>query len=521
MKPYAKASVALVGASVITVSAVAPQPSVHLSALSAAPTMAVEVALRDLVNPFAALGEVLQTTIQNVDQLGSTILANPAPILGGVLTGTAYTARDTLGFLNANLHTALTGGLGTVVSGAVSHTGAALGVLGSSAVQAVPGALVSTVQLLNTLGGLGAGVVSALLTTTPADLSSAVQSIRQGDLGDALQSVIVALLMDPLLGPNGSNANLLNTQLSLAAGPFTTVAKILQAGGLNALAAPFSTMANFLENGAPSIVSTAILGGVGVLAGLAYSVGDGLQKMANGVASLNLGKIYNGVVNGLAEIGTAVSNALLSPNPNVGIPGFLLNVRNAIAAWLPKTSPYATTKALSAAKSSAAAIPSTTDSGVTITPTSATNTSIASNTSTTSTKSTTATKSTTEQSGTTPDTATGDATKSSGTSSGSDKASGAASGSDKSSGTASGSDKSGSAASGSDKSSGTASGSDKSSGTSSGSDKSSGTASGSDKSSGATSGSDKSGSAKSATGKSGSGHGGHDGHSSSSGHGGK
>ncbi|MGB8406622.1 MAG: hypothetical protein WCE30_21425 [Mycobacterium sp.] len=488
MKPYAKASVALVGASVIAVSAVAPSPSVHLPALYAAPTMAVEVALRDLVNPFAALGEVLQTTIQNVDQLGTTILANPAPILGGMLTGTAYTARDTLGFLNANLHTALTGGLGTVVGGAVSHTGAALGVIGSSAVQAIPGAVVSTVQLLNTLGALGAGTVGALLTNTPADLGTAFQQIRQGDLGDALQSVLVALLLDPLLGTNANNPNLLSTLFNLAAGPFTTVAKVLQAGGLNALAAPFSTIANLIQNGAPSIVSTAVLGGFGVLAGLAYSVGDGLQKMANGVASLNLGKIYNGVVNGLAEIGTAVSNALLSPNPGVGLPGFLLNVRNAIAAWLPTTSPYKSTTAPAATTNSAAAIPSTTTSGVTVTPTSAT---IGSTTSPASTKSTTPTKSATEQSGTTSDTATGDTTKSSGTTAGSDK------------------------------SSGTTSGSDKSSGTTSGSDKSSGTSAGSDKSSGTSAGSDKSSSAKSATGgKSSSGHGGHGGHGSS-GHGSK
>lgn len=432
MKPCAKASVALMGASVIAVSAVAPHPEMHLQALPDAATRSAQIVLRDLANPLTAITEVLQTTVQNIDQLGAAVWADPAPILTGVLTGTAYTARDTLGLLNANLHTALTGGLGTVVEGAVSHTGAALGALGSSAVQAVPGAVTSTIQLLNTLGALGAGTLGALLTNTPADLGTAFQLIRQGDLGDALQKVLAALILDPLLGTNANNPNLLGTLFNLAAGPFSTVAKILQAGGLNAVAAPFSTVANLIQSGGSSLLSTAVLGAFGTVAGLAYSVGDGLQKMANGVASLNLGKIYNGMVNGLTEIGTAVSNVLFSPTAGVGIPGLLLNLRNAIADWLPSTSPYKTPAAVSAAKNSAAAIPSTTSTGVTITPTAAT---------ATHTKPKTATSSATADATTGTGTGKSDSGKTSTTNSGTDK-----SDADKTSTGASGADKTGAAA---------------------------------------------------------------------------
>lgn len=508
MKPYATAGVALVGASVIAVSAVAPQP--QLPALPDAQTRAVEVVLRDLANPFAALGQVLQTTVDNVDQLGTSILSNPAPLLTGVLTGTGYTALDTLGLLNTNLQIVLNGGLGTVVSGALSHTGAALGVLGSSAAQAIPGALASTVQLLNTLGALGAGTVGALLTNTPADLGQALQYVRQGDLGDALQSVAGALLLDPLLGTNFNNPTLLANLFNLAAGPLNTVANVLQAGGLNALAAPFSTVANLLQSGGPSIVSTAVLGAYGVVANLAYAVGDGVQKIANGLASLNLGKIYNGVVNGLAEMGTAVSNALLSPTTGVGLPGLLLGIRNALASWLPTTSPYKSTAAVSAAKNSVAAIPSTTSSGVSVTPTAATITPAKSSTST---KSSTAT----------PDSSTGDTDKpdttKSGTAAGTDKSDTTKAGTGAADTTNSGTDKSGAIKTSTGAGDTTNSGSDKSA-TGAGSD-TSGTKAGAGTSDATNSGTKKAHTGKSSTGKSSTGksrsaHRGHGG-----GHGGK
>ncbi len=119
LRPYATAGVALVGASVIAISPIAPPlPDIHI----AAPHVSASVELTQFVNPITTWVDVITNTFANVAGLGQEILANPAPILQVVignqigyaqqLVGTAQTVAtdlaNALSILPSTLQTAFT-----------------------------------------------------------------------------------------------------------------------------------------------------------------------------------------------------------------------------------------------------------------------------------------------------------------------------------------------------------------------------------------------------------------------------
>src|SRR5690242_13703035 len=80
LRPYMTTGVALVGASVIAVSPIAPVPDVNLPSLREQ-----AVALAAEANPLVAYTELITNTVSNLQAIAEQILADPAPILSAIL----------------------------------------------------------------------------------------------------------------------------------------------------------------------------------------------------------------------------------------------------------------------------------------------------------------------------------------------------------------------------------------------------------------------------------------------------
>jgi len=144
VRPYATAGVALVGASVIAVTPLAPPlPDIHI----AAPHVSAAVELTQFVNPITTLVGVITDTVGNLTTLGQQVLADPAPILQQVIINQIANAMT----------------LATAAQSSVS-------------------------ALVNLLQGL------------PAVLQSAFSDLTMGNISGAIDSVFGYLVLGGLLG---------------------------------------------------------------------------------------------------------------------------------------------------------------------------------------------------------------------------------------------------------------------------------------------------------------------------------
>jgi uncharacterized membrane protein YgcG len=145
VRSYKTMGVTLVGASVIAVSPMAPPlPHLHLPALDVS---SVAVKLSALSNPIEQWAQLLQTTLSNVGQLGQAVVANPAPVLGQVVTNQVASAQ----------------------------------------------------VLAQVVEGLGQGFVQQLVAT-PGELQAAFQQLASGDIPGGLNAVLSAVT-GPVLVP--------------------------------------------------------------------------------------------------------------------------------------------------------------------------------------------------------------------------------------------------------------------------------------------------------------------------------
>ncbi len=105
LRPYVTSGIALVGASVIAVSPIAPPlPAIHLPNPV---QVAKEVELAAFVNPITTLVDVIQTAINNVSTTGGQVLADPFPVLQQLgVNGLGY--ANTLGTAAQGIATAIT-----------------------------------------------------------------------------------------------------------------------------------------------------------------------------------------------------------------------------------------------------------------------------------------------------------------------------------------------------------------------------------------------------------------------------
>jgi hypothetical protein len=120
LRPYATAGVALVGATVIAAAPLAPPPAVKIAAV---PTASTDVQLAALVNPFEQFIEIFETAFENATAIGSSVAADPAPILGAIGRNQLITAEFLGEFASAYLSGYLTavGNIPTTVENALEE----------------------------------------------------------------------------------------------------------------------------------------------------------------------------------------------------------------------------------------------------------------------------------------------------------------------------------------------------------------------------------------------------------------
>lgn len=147
LRPYTTAGVALVGASVIAVSPLAP-PAEEIREATSRAVSEAQVQLSALANPIEEWAQVFETAFVNVANLGSQIAADPAPILSAIGDNQLITAEFFAQFAQAYL---------------------------SGFLQAVG--------------------------NVPASVEAAIQQIQAGNIEQGFSELVVALTLAPFVAP--------------------------------------------------------------------------------------------------------------------------------------------------------------------------------------------------------------------------------------------------------------------------------------------------------------------------------
>jgi uncharacterized membrane protein YgcG len=147
LRSYTTAGVALVGASVIAVSPIAPPPP-DIQEATTRVVSSAQVELSALGNPLEGLLQILTETVTNVGAIGQTIAANPTPILRAVLENQMLTGQF---FANFALNYAS--------------------------------------NYVNALG------------TVPQSINNALQEIAAGDIGNGFANLLIGATITPFIAP--------------------------------------------------------------------------------------------------------------------------------------------------------------------------------------------------------------------------------------------------------------------------------------------------------------------------------
>jgi hypothetical protein len=270
VRPYATTGIALVGASVIAVTPVAaPLPDVHI------PTLRVPVALTQAANPYV---QVFQDAVTNLQTILGTAATNPTPILTKIFSNQIATLQALL----ASLPTSAAG------ASAASTT---------PALTSPTGGLQSLLTAIQTALGQ---VFTALTTTVPPILQTALSDLTSANVEGAINNVLLAGLvaLSPLLGLatplttaiTAPVQSLVNTIDSL--GPLATI-----------LANPLQNVVNVL-NAVTANGNAAVFGGglLGPLITGPAAVGAAIQGVINAIGGGNPTDILNAVVDAPAVI---------------------------------------------------------------------------------------------------------------------------------------------------------------------------------------------------------------------------
>ncbi len=217
VRPYFTGGIALVGASVIAVSPIAPPlPDIHVPSPA---QVASSVELAAFVNPITTLVDAIQTSINNLATTGGQALADPFPVLqqigvnglgyAGIVGTAAQGIASALGSiatttLPSALQTAFSQVAAGDVAGAVTTlnnalTGAALGIaLPLAPVFSIPSQIAQHVlNVANVFSGLPLGLGIGVLSTVEGtffqfgtSVQGIVDAVRAGDAVTALSGLI-------------------------------------------------------------------------------------------------------------------------------------------------------------------------------------------------------------------------------------------------------------------------------------------------------------------------------------------
>jgi hypothetical protein len=283
VRSYLAAGVAIVGASAIAVSPMAPpMPDIHLPSLHEA-----GVELSALADPFAAYGQAFDNTVANLQAVLATAAKNPTPVLTKVLSNQLVAAQALLALLPT---------VGTPASGNLASN--LTQVLASQ-----PGVLQELVTAIQTAID---GVSTALQTTVPPILEAALTDLKAANIEGAVNNVLLAGF----------------------AGLFPVTGVITPA--LNVVAAPLQAIVNAVNTIGPVgvVVSNPLQNVVNVL----NVVGAEFLSPATN-ADLALAGLLGPAIEGVAATGTAIQgviNAAGAGNPGAAL-GAVLDVPAVIA----------------------------------------------------------------------------------------------------------------------------------------------------------------------------------------------
>ncbi len=249
LRPYTTAGVALVGASVIAVSPLAPPvPDMREAATKAVSDAHVQ--LSALVNPIEEWAQVFETAFVNAAAIGARIAADPAPILAAIGGNQAISAEFFVGL-------------------ATNFVSAYLVQL-----ETVPAAAQAAIELIRQ-GQIQQGVYDLVLNTTLAPIvlaafeSGALEALPNvaAVLGNPFENVsnVIATVLDPL-----ALLNLIPVILEPIA-PILQLAATAQQvydgleaddyeAAVNALISLPSDMANTVINGSPDVGNGGLIG---------------------------------------------------------------------------------------------------------------------------------------------------------------------------------------------------------------------------------------------------------------------
>jgi hypothetical protein len=334
VRPYATAGVALVGASVIAVTPIAPpltdvhihNPVTHLAALA---------------NPFQAYAQVFGDAVTNLQAILTTASANPTPILTKILSNQFATLQALLASLPATAGGVFTAPATTALA---NPTTSLSQILPSLAGQ--PGALQPLLAAIQTALG---DVFTALTTTVPPLLQGASGDVASANVEGAINNVLLAGLtalfpLALLLGPTTAAiaqplqnlvtaiTNTLGPTGAILANPLQNLVNVLNIPTNNALGTElaFAGLIGPLIEG-PAATGAAIQGVINAINGVPGSpsvlqaVIDAPAVIAGGVLNGGFGPDVGPLVNPFPGItlsaffGGLLNQAALSFTPTGGI----------------------------------------------------------------------------------------------------------------------------------------------------------------------------------------------------------
>ena len=312
-RSYLTAGVALVGASVIVVSPMAPpMPDIHLPSIRSA-----EAQLAALANPFDAYAQVFQDTIANLKPIIATAAADPAPILSKILSNQVAAVQALLKLLPTTA---------AGVASAATTTGSANSTTVSPQLAATPGAVQA---LLTAIQTALSQVSTALTTTVPPLLQSAVGDFTSANIEGAINNLLLAGLttvfpvtgvvapaLDVIAEPLQNVVNAINTHL----GPVGAI-----------LSNPLQNVVNVINavtnGGVLSPLSEAVVGAIGPVINAAGATGAAIDNVIS-AAGQGPAAFLDAVVTAPATVLGGVLNGGFGPNlaSLVGLPPALITV---------------------------------------------------------------------------------------------------------------------------------------------------------------------------------------------------